>query len=132
MKLDANAMFASLFDSFGVPYKETWIVPQTDEDKQIRAAEKQQPNPQDPLVKIQAQTAGKKEIDDNQAENRMLVETGKHSLKEQGKGTDQANALELQKQAAAQKAAQQTPEAQGFDRAAKGAFANEDKAVFGS
>lgn len=132
MKLDANAMFASLFDSFGVPYKETWIVPQTDEDKAIRAAEKQQPNPQDPLVKIQAQTAGKKEIDDNQAENRMLVETGKHSLKEQGKGTDQANALELQRQAAASKAAQQTPEAQGFDRAAKGAFAKEDSSVFGS
>ena len=78
------------------------------------------------------QLGRKKEIDDNQAETRMLVETGKHSLKEQGKGTDQANALELQKQAAATKAAQQTPEAQGFDRAAKGAFAKEDASVFGS
>jgi hypothetical protein len=56
----------------------------------------------------------------------MLVETGKHALKEQGKGTDQNNDLEL----AREKAQAATPQAQGLDRAAKGAFANMDKAAF--
>ena len=134
MKIDFNGMFEALFDTFGVPYKEKIIVPMTDEDKARRAAEKSMAAQQNSkLAQLQAQGEIKKGVDDNQAENRMLIETGKHTLKEQGKGTDQAHELDMQarQQAADAKAEAATPEAQGLDRAAKGAFASMDKAAFG-
>ena len=134
MKIDYNGMFEALFDTFGVPYKEKIIVPMTDEDKQRRASEKSmaaQMNSK--MAQIQATGEVKKGVDNNQAENRMLIETGKHALNEHGKTSDQANdmALQKQQQAADAKAEASTPEAQGLDRAAKGAFANLDKPAFG-
>jgi hypothetical protein len=79
------------------------------------------------LAAIQAQGEVKKDVDNNQAENRMLIETGKHTLKTAGTEQDHQNDLEIQ-----QKEFAQTPEAQGLDRAAKGAFATQDKAAFSS
>jgi len=124
MKTDFNAMFSALFDAFGAPYKEKIVVPMNDEDKAYRQAQTQQAAAQGKLAMIQAQGEVKKGVDNNQSENRMLIETGKHTLNEHGKTTEQANDLELQKQQAG------TPEVQGFDRAAKGAFANMDKIAF--
>ena len=85
------------------------------------------------LAQLQAAGEVKKGVDNNQAENRMLIETGKHSLKEHGKTSDQANDLELQQKQheADAKAEAATPEAQGLDRAAKGAFAKMDATAFG-
>jgi len=124
MKLDYNAMFEALYDSFGVPYKEKIIVPMSDDDKARLAAMKNQQQPQDKLSLIKAQGETKKDIDNNAAENRMLVETGKHTLKTHG--ADHQASID----AAQAKAEAATPEAQGLDRAAKGAFANMDKAAF--
>ena len=126
MKLDANAMLSALYDSYGVPYKEKVIVPMSDEDKQRMAAQSQAAQAQSKLALIQAQGEVKKGVDNNQSENRMLIETGKHALNQHGAQVDQQNALELQQQ----KQQAQTPESQGFDRAAKGAFATMDKAAF--
>jgi len=124
MKLDYNAMFEALYDSFGVPYKEKIIVPMDDEDKQRLAAMKNQQQPQDKVALIKAQGESKKDIDNNQAENRMLIETGKHTLKTHG--ADHQATID----AAQAKAEAQTPQAQGLDRAAKGAFATMDKTAF--
>lgn len=130
LKIDYNGFFEALFDSFGVPYKEKIIVPMTDEDKARMQANSQQAAMQGKLGIVQAQGEVKKGVDDNAAENRMLVETGKHTLRTQGTEADHNNNLELQQKAAEQKAYAATPQAQGLDRAAKGAFANMDKAVF--
>lgn len=126
MKLDANATLSAFFDSFGVPYKEKIVVPMTDEDKQRMAAQSQQAALEGKLGMIKAQGDVKKDVDNNQSENRMLIETGKHTLKQQGGETDHQNDLALlEKQQAA------SPAAQGFDRAAKSSFATGDKAIFG-
>jgi hypothetical protein len=128
MKLDGNAMFSALYDSYGVPYKEKIIVPMDDEDKARQAAKDNAAQQQNKLAQIQAQGEVKKDIDNNQAENRMLLKTGEHTLKQHGTATDQENALELQRE----KAQATTPQAQGLDRAAKGAFARMDQAAFPS
>jgi len=122
MKIDYNAMFESLFDTFGSPYKEKIIVPMNDSDKQRMMANSQAAAAQGKLGLVKAQGEVKKDIDNNQAENRMLIETGKHSLKQQGTEAEHQNELELQ-----QKQQAQTPQAQGLDRAEKSAFANMDK-----
>lgn len=124
MKLDANAMFTALYDSYGVPYKENIIVPMNDEDKARMAAESQQAAQQGKLGQIQAQGKVKKDVDNNQSENRMLLETGKHTLKAQG--LDHKAQLD----AAQAKAEAQTPEAQGLERAAKSSFTAMDSAAF--
>jgi hypothetical protein len=116
MKIDYNGMFEALFDTYGVPYKEKIVVPMNDDDKAYRAAQTKAAMAQGKIAAIQAQGEVKKDVDNNQSENRMLIETGKHTLKEQGKTTDQANDLELQQK---QKEFEQTPEAQGLDRAAR-------------
>jgi hypothetical protein len=126
MKLDANAMLSALYDSYGVPYKEKVIVPMNDEDKARQAAKDNAAQQANKMAQIQAQGEVKKGVDDNQSENRMLIETGKHTLNTHGAEQDQQHALELQK--AKDQAA--TPEQQGFDRAAKGAFATMDKPAF--
>jgi len=59
-----------------------------------------------------------------------VIETGKHTLKQQGSASDHVNDLELQQKAAAAKAQAETPQAQGLDRAAKSAFATQDKVAF--
>ena len=130
MKIDYNALISSLYDSFGVPYREQVLVPMNDEDKARMAAESQQAAQQGKLATIQAQGEVKKGIDNNAAENRMLVETGKHALKADGSATDHQNNIELQEKAVQAKAQAATPQAQGFDRAAKGAFASADKTIF--
>lgn len=124
MKLDYNGMFSSLFDSFGVPYKDAWVVPMTPEDKQRAMAQTQAAAAQGKLAIVQAQGEVKKDVDNNQAENRLILKTGEHALNTHSQSMDQAHDLMLQKQQA------QTPEVQGFDRAAKGAFANLDKSAF--
>ena len=126
MKIDANAMFTALFDAFGAPYKEKIVVPMDDDDKARAAADSQAAQAQSKLAMIQAQGEVKKGVDDNQAENRMLIETGKHTLNAQGKDHDAAN------EAAQTKLEASTPEAQGLDRAAKSAFAKQDSVAFGS
>ena len=133
MKVDYNAFMSSLFDSYGLPYREQILVPMNDEDKARMMANTQQGAMQSKAGIVQLQGEVKKGVDNNAAENRMLVETGKHTLKEHGKTTDQTNDLELQKQqqqAQAQAQFASTPEAQGLERAAKGAFATEDASAF--
>lgn len=125
MKMDYNAMLSALYDSFGVPYKEKIIVPMNDEDKARMMAETQQAAMQGKLGIVKAQGEVKKDVDNNQSENRILIETGKHTLKQQGSETDHSHDLELQ-----EKAQSATPQAQGLDRAAKGAFAAEDRVAF--
>ena len=124
MKLDYNAMFEALYDSFGVPYKEKIIVPMDDGDKARMMANTQAAAMQGKIGVVKAQGEVKKDVDNNQSENRMLIETGKHALKTNG--ADHQASLD----AAQAKAEAATPEAQGLDRAAKGAFANMDKAAF--
>ena len=124
MKLDYNAMFEALYDSFGVPYKEKIIVPMNDDDKQRMMANTAAAAAQGKIGIVKAQGEVKKDVDNNQSENRMLIETGKHTLRAQG--IDHNAAVD----AAAAKAEAATPEAQGLDRAAKGAFATMDKAAF--
>jgi hypothetical protein len=126
MKLDFNGMLSSMFDSFGVPYRQVWIQPQTDEDKVRSFQRTQAAAAEGKMAQIQAQGEIKKGVDDNQAENRMLIQTGKHVLDQHGVSVEQAHEMQMQKQE------QQTPEAQGFARAAKSAFANIDKGAFGS
>lgn len=127
MKIDFNGMFEALFDSFSVPYKEAIIKPMTDEDKARSQARTQQAAIQGKAGIEQLKGEVKKGVDNNQAENRMLIETGKHTLKQQGAASDHQNELELQEKAQAA-----TPQAQGLDRAAKSAFAKDDAAAFNS
>ena len=127
MKIDFNGMFSALFDTYGVPYKEKIIVPMNDEDKARLMANTQQAAMQGKAGIVHIQADEKRKIDDNAAENRMLVETGKHTLRQQGEAAGHQNDLELQ---AKEKAFASTPEAQGLDRAAKGAFATADKSAF--
>jgi hypothetical protein len=124
MKIDYNAMFEALYDSFGVPYKEKIIVPMDDDDKARMQAESQQAAAQNKLGQISAQGEVKKDVDNNAAENRMLVETGKSTLKHQATDHDASVASD------AAKAERATPEAEGLNRAARGAFATMDKSAF--
>jgi hypothetical protein len=127
MKIDYSAMYAALCDSLNIPYREQFFVPMNDDDKKRLAAQSQQAAIQGKAGIVQLQGQVKKDVDNNQSENRMLIETGKHTLKQQGVATDHQNELELQ-----QKEFAQTPQAQGLDRATKGIFATGDKAAFGS
>ena len=124
MKIDYNAMFSAMFDVFNSPYKEAIIKPMNDEDKARLAADTKAAQSQGKLAAIQAQGEVKKGVDDNQAENRMLIETGKHTLR--SNGMDQ----QAQIDAIQAKAEAQTPEAQGLERAARGAFTKEDQTAF--
>jgi hypothetical protein len=131
MKIDYNNLFSSLFDSYGAPYRDQIIIPMTEEDKQRALADTQLAAAQGKLNQLKVQGDIKKDVDNNQAENRLLIETGKHTLKEQGKTTDLTHDMILQKQDAAnEKALASTPEQQGLDRAAKGAFAKMDADAF--
>jgi len=76
MKIDFNAFITSLIESSGWPYRENVIVPMTDDDKKRYAASQQQPGQK--IQEIMAQGEVKKGVDDNQAENRMLLQAGKH------------------------------------------------------
>jgi hypothetical protein len=78
MKLNVAEFYKAIIDSSGLPYRENILQPMTDEDKQRYAASQQQPD--NTAKKIQMQTDGKMKIDNNQAENRMLLEAGKHGF----------------------------------------------------
>ena len=125
MKIDTNAMFSALFDAYGAPYKEKIVVPMTDADK-LRAKQMHaQQQPQDKAALIHVQADEKRKTDDNQSENRVLIETAKHTLKTHG--ADHQADIDAQQA----KAEQSTPEAQGLDRAARGSFTAMDKSAFG-
>ena len=68
MKLDYNAMFEALYDSFGVPYKEKIIVPMNDEDKaRMHGEYASWPPCKVKLVIVKAQGEVKKDVDNNQS-----------------------------------------------------------------
>jgi hypothetical protein len=79
MKIDFKSFFSAFLDASGYPYRENIIVPMTDDDQKRWQAQQQQPAHD--IAKIQAAGQVKKDVDNNQAENRMLIETGKHVLK---------------------------------------------------
>ena len=127
VKLDYNGMLSSMFDSFGVPYREVWFKPQTPEDQARWQMQTKAAQAQGKMAQIQAQGEVKKDVDNNQAENRVLIQTAKHTLDTHGQALDQQHDVNMQQM---QQQAQQTPEAQGWDRAAKTAFAQNDRAAF--
>ena len=76
VKFDYVAMFKAIMDSAQYPYRENFIVPMSDEDKQRLQAQQQQPEQK--IKEIMAAGEVKKGVDNNQAENRMLLQVGKH------------------------------------------------------
>src|SRR5208282_3815159 len=127
MKIDYNGMFSALFDTYGVPYREKIVVPMNDDDRAYRQAQTQQAAMQGKAGIEQLKGEVKQKVDNNQSENRMLLETGKHTLKQQGVAAEHQNAIELQDKAQAQ-----TPEAEGLNRAARSAFTKMDSVAFPS
>lgn len=88
-KWDYTTIIKSILTSFGSPYVEQWIKPMTAEDKQ-RLAQQQNSIPQKlqaDLTKVQAQTESKKQIDNNQAENRALLKTQEHMMEHDMRAT---------------------------------------------
>jgi hypothetical protein len=79
MKINFAELVKTLIDSSGLPMRENVIQPMTDEDKQRLAAQQQAPPPFEQQEGIKAQA--KMKIDDNQAENRILIKTGEATLK---------------------------------------------------
>lgn len=92
VKIDFNALVQALFESTGYPYREQIIKPMTAEEKQAYQAQQQQPNAEE--KKIGLQTQSKKEIDDNQAENRLLLKTGESTLKSASSTQDHGETVE--------------------------------------
>ena len=91
MKLDFQAMITALFESTGYPYREQMVKPMTDEDKARLAAS--QGKPDRTMETIAAKTASKKEIDEAQTENRLLLKTGESTLKSQASAQDHEQQL---------------------------------------
>jgi hypothetical protein len=79
LKLNLGEFYKALIDSTGLPYRENIIQPMTGEDQQRYAASQNQPPPAEKMISLQ--TESKKEIDNNQAENRLLLKTGEATLK---------------------------------------------------
>jgi hypothetical protein len=103
MKIDFNSLVKALFESTGYPYREQIVIPMTDQEKQQYAASQGQPDKT--MQKIAAQTQGKMQIDNNQAENRVLLKTGESVLKSQSSTQDHNEArTENVEQAALQRA----------------------------
>src|ERR1700704_1777089 len=80
VKIDYKSMFQSIMESFGFPYIDQWVVPMTDEDKQRLKEQQNGPSQQlqSKLTVVDAQGEKKKQVDDNQAENRALLHTQEH------------------------------------------------------
>jgi len=76
VKFDFVSVFKSIMDSASWPYRENWIVPMNDDDKKRLQAQQQQP--EEKIKQIIAQGEVKKGVDNNQAENRLLLQVGKH------------------------------------------------------
>lgn len=113
MKLNVAEFYKCLIDSTGLPYRENVIQPMSDEDKQRYAASQNQPPPAAQLISLQ--TESKKQIDNNQAENRLLLKTGETALKSQT--IDQQH--------------QHTVEEDALNRADRSAFQKSDEAFTG-
>lgn len=128
MKIDYNAMFTAMFDSFSVPYKEKIIVPMTDEDQQRMMMQTQAAALAGKAGLIHTQAEEKRKTDDNQAENRMLLQTGKHVLDSKSQSDAQQHDVNM---AQLQQQFDKTPEAQGLDRAARMGFEHADTEAFG-
>jgi hypothetical protein len=76
MKIDFKAFLTAFLDASGYPYRENLIVPMDKDDQARWQAQQQQPGQE--IQKIQAAGDVKKGVDNNQAENRMLLQVGKH------------------------------------------------------
>jgi hypothetical protein len=82
VKINYKALIGALFSSTGFPYQYEIIEPMTDDDKQ-RLQAQQANGPAKAaldLAKIQAQTEGKIAVNENQSENRALLEVQKKML----------------------------------------------------
>lgn len=79
MKIDFKAFLTAFLDASGYPYRENLIVEMTDDDQ--KRWQMQQQQPAHDIDKINAAAEAKKGVDNNQAENRAILETGKHVLK---------------------------------------------------
>jgi hypothetical protein len=79
VKIDWPVFIKGILEGFGYPYQQQLIVPMTDEDKQRLAQQQQSPGQKvaGELLKVQAQTAGKQKIDENQGEIRAMLATQK-------------------------------------------------------
>jgi hypothetical protein len=80
VKIDYKALFGALFKSNGFPYQYEIIVPMSDEDKQRSAEQQGQTKAALDLAKITAGTQGKIQTQNNQAENRALLDVEKKVL----------------------------------------------------
>jgi hypothetical protein len=82
VKINYASLLESLFHSTGFPYQYEIIEPMTDEDKE-RLQQQQANGPQKAafeLAKIGAQADAKIKVNENQSENRALLEVQKHVL----------------------------------------------------
>lgn len=80
VKIDYKALFGSLFKSNGFPYQYEIIVPMTDDDKKRSAEQQGATKGAMDLAKISAGTQGKIAAQNNQAENRALLDVEKKVL----------------------------------------------------
>ena len=81
VKIDYKALFDALFMSTGFPYEAQIIAPMNDDDKmRLQQQQGTMNKAAMELAKIQAQAAAKKDVDNNQAENRMLLKVGERGL----------------------------------------------------
>lgn len=128
MKIDYNAMFTAMFDSFSVPYKEKIIVPMNDEDKKRMMMQTQAAAMQGKASLIHVQAQEKRQTDDNQAENRMLLQSGKHVLDSKQQSDSQQHDVQM---AQLEQQFEKSPEAQGLERAARMGFEHTDEEAFG-
>jgi hypothetical protein len=96
MKVDFKAFFTALLDSAGYPYRENIVVPMDDDDK--KRWEMTQQQPAHDIEKIKTAGEVKKEVDNNQAENRMLMKTGEQVLKTHQISVEQDAAMRAERQ----------------------------------
>lgn len=97
MKIDFKAFLTAFLEASGYPYRENLIVPMDDDDKKRWAMQQQQPAHD--IDKINAAAEAKKSVDNNQAENRAILETGKHVLKVHELSVQEDAAMRAERQA---------------------------------
>lgn len=83
MKIDYKALIGALFSSTGFPYQQEIVKPMDDDDKKRLAAQQQQKGGglSDKLALVSAQTQGKIQTQENQAENRALLKVQEEIFK---------------------------------------------------
>lgn len=97
MKIDFKAFLTAFLDASGYPYRENLIVAMDDDDK--KRWQMQQQQPAHDIDKINAAAEAKKGVDNNQAENRAILETGKHVLKVHELSVQEDAAIRAERQA---------------------------------